>query len=160
MYWDWVTDSTNPTQAAVFDPVLGFGTNGVMSEAANNNGHPPLRDGAFASLRPTYWNNWTEPHSLSRHWQLNGGFNDLHSGAYNEESMALVNAETSYDGFRIALEGGPHSSVHGGVGGPAGDMGTQNASPNDPLFFLHHAVVALAGAGSRRKDKRLQWERH
>jgi len=129
MYWGWVTDSPNPTKAAVFDPVLGFGSNSKIEEASSNNGHPPLRDGPFTSLRPTYWNNWTEPHYLSRHWQLDG-FNDLYSKGYSSEVISVVNAETSYDAFRNALESGPHTSVHGGDGGPIGDMGSQNASPN------------------------------
>lgn len=43
----------------------------------------------------------------------------------------------SRESFRAALEGGPHNFVHVWVGGNMGGAG----SPNDPVFFLHHAMV-------------------
>lgn len=49
--------------------------------------------------------------------------------------------DTSSEGFRSALEGGPvtglHDQVHGWIGGSMGAA----TSPNDPVFFLHHANV-------------------
>ena len=39
--------------------------------------------------------------------------------------------------FRAALEEGPHNRVHLWVGGNM----VSGASPNDPVFFLHHAMV-------------------
>ena len=39
--------------------------------------------------------------------------------------------------FRAALEMGPHNSVHTWVGGNMASA----ASPNDPVFFLHHAMI-------------------
>lgn len=50
-------------------------------------------------------------------------------------------------GFRIRLEGGTgsvpktHNYGHGWVGGDDGHMGDANESPNDPIFFLHHAFI-------------------
>lgn len=41
------------------------------------------------------------------------------------------------ESFRAALEGGPHNSVHIWVGGNMAGAG----SPNDPVFFLHHAMI-------------------
>ncbi len=41
------------------------------------------------------------------------------------------------ESFRAALEMGPHNFVHGWVGGNMGSA----ASPNDPVFFLHHAMI-------------------
>ncbi|KAK5663823.1 hypothetical protein OQA88_26 [Cercophora sp. LCS_1] len=52
--------------------------------------------------------------------------------------------QTTYTGFTQALENGPHSAVHFCVGGggprngPSGDLGWNDASLNDPIFFLHH----------------------
>ncbi len=43
-------------------------------------------------------------------------------------------------GFRSDLEGDPHGTLHGWVGGPGGTMSGMS-SPNDPIFFLHHAPV-------------------
>jgi tyrosinase len=39
--------------------------------------------------------------------------------------------------FRAALEMDPHNLVHAWVGGNMGGA----ASPNDPVFFLHHAMI-------------------
>jgi len=41
------------------------------------------------------------------------------------------------NGFRAAMEGGPHSAPHAFLGGPMLEM----LSPSDPLFFVHHANV-------------------
>jgi tyrosinase len=41
------------------------------------------------------------------------------------------------ESFRAALEMGPHNMVHIWVGGNMAGAG----SPNDPVFFLHHAMV-------------------
>lgn len=41
------------------------------------------------------------------------------------------------ESFRAALEMGPHGFVHMWVGGNMGG----GASPNDPVFFLHHAMI-------------------
>lgn len=44
---------------------------------------------------------------------------------------------SSQDSFRANLEVGPHSWVHMLVGGNMVGAG----SPNDPVFYLHHAMV-------------------
>lgn len=141
MYWDWVADSSAPTKAAVFNPVLGFGGNG--NGTADNGGHPRVRDGAFTSLRPTYWGTTVEPHWLSRDWQSSDGTPgvppDMYSNAWNPEAMEYVNSQTLYDEFRRALESSPHASVHAGVGGPRGDMGLHDASPNGEWSFALEA---------------------
>ena len=134
MYWDWVADSSAPSKAAVWDPVTGFGGNGVKT---NDNG-PRLRvvDGPFKNFRPVYWNTGVEPHWLSRDWvpaDPQNGVPEMLGSNYSPAVMAEVNAQTTFDGFRNALENGPHAAVHAGVGGGffgLGDMGLQNASPN------------------------------
>jgi hypothetical protein len=47
-----------------------------------------------------------------------------------------VLAETTWDDFRINLEG-IHGSVHISVGGQMGGA----SSPSDPIFWLHHAFI-------------------
>ena len=56
-----------------------------------------------------------------------------------------IMSETSFQGFSVALEGGPHNAGHNWMGGTdsngiSGDMRTMR-SPNDPAFWLHHAQV-------------------
>jgi tyrosinase-like protein len=59
--------------------------------------------------------------------------------------QALLQSGSGYLAFQEDLEGGPHNAVHrvvGGTtgGGQAGTMAT-SASPKDPIFWLHHAMV-------------------
>jgi hypothetical protein len=56
----------------------------------------------------------------------------------SEWTMNGVLNQDEYDDFTTALEDGPHNGVHGWV---RGDMSIQSVSPNDPLFWLHHANV-------------------
>ena len=56
-----------------------------------------------------------------------------------------IMSEISFQGFSVALEGGPHNAGHNWMGGTdsngvSGDMRTMR-SPNDPAFWLHHAQV-------------------
>lgn len=68
---------------------------------------------------------------------MNGGVN----GWMNEDFMkTAVLSQQDYAGFRTALEGMPHALPHIFIGGGGGEMLTMG-SPNDPVFFLHHANV-------------------
>ncbi len=53
--------------------------------------------------------------------------------------LSLGSYEASFPGrgFRRELEVGPHNGLHVMVGGTMAGM----SSPNDPVFFLHHAMV-------------------
>jgi hypothetical protein len=56
----------------------------------------------------------------------------------------ILNSTSSFLSFQTDLEAGPHNTVHrfvgGAQGGQVGTMAT-SASPKDPLFWLHHAMV-------------------
>jgi len=140
MYWDWVSDAAAPAKASVWDPITGFGGNGVRT---NDNG-PRLRvvDGPFKDYRPRYWNSDEDPHWLSRDWipaDPANGMPELVGNNYNATVVAEVNTNTVYDQFRDRLENGPHAAVHAGVAGGflgLGDMGFQNASPSGEFFFF------------------------
>lgn len=165
MYWDWVADSNDPAKSAVWDPVTGFGGNG-QGTSTHRLIAPPVQDGPFKHHRPLYWGTSVDQHSLSRAWARANSGNpddrDLFGHRYTPEIVAGVLANSSYDGFRSALEGGPHASVHFGVAvgagiGKKGDLvpasspnGKSNSrhpkgpllTPNpDPIFFLHHTQV-------------------
>jgi tyrosinase len=135
MYWDWVADSADITNAAVYNPVLGFGGNGVLN-GTDNNGLPRVRDGAFTDMPLTYWGTDVRTHYLSRSWRTE---DNLFANGYTPEAMEWVYNQTTYDGFRAQLENYPHAAVHVGVGGGFGDMGTQPASPNgEPFRMARH----------------------
>ncbi|KAH6856124.1 monooxygenase [Chaetomium sp. MPI-CAGE-AT-0009] len=142
MYWDWVADSQAPASAAVWDPVTGFGGNGNMS--STEWGTQCVLDGPFTGLRPVYWNNAVSPHCLLRMFEPGypeGGVPEMLGANYSPSVIDSIKMETTFDGFRHNLENFPHGAVHQGVGGFGGDMGPQSSSPNDPMFFLHHAQV-------------------
>ncbi|ORY04611.1 Di-copper centre-containing protein, partial [Basidiobolus meristosporus CBS 931.73] len=119
-YWDWTIDSQAPEESEV---LKWFG----------GNGRGPLQcvvDGPFANWRASVSND----HCLRR--QFNGG--DKILAIYSSESVSnMINTIEDYDKFRDTIENGPHAAVHRGIGG---DMAVL-ISPNDPIFFLHHAFV-------------------
>ena len=67
---------------------------------------------------------------------------------YSPESVAaLIGTGDDYNTFHASIQGGPHTSVHNQMGGSCGDF-SSGASSNDPVFFLHHAMVRfLLGVG-------------
>ena len=54
------------------------------------------------------------------------------------KEMEWTYNKTTYHEFSNSLEMNPHAAVHFGVGGGAGDLGGNNASPNGKSFrFLY-----------------------
>ena len=143
MYWDWVADSDDPSKAAVWDPVTGFGGNG---QGTGNHGNhaPPVKDGPFKDYRPLYSGTGVDQHSLCRAWSRGNpesGDRDLFGHRYTPQIVADVLADSSYDGFRSALESGPHAAVHFGVAigsgiGKIGDL-VPSSSPNGKLHSAY-----------------------
>ncbi|TKY87078.1 hypothetical protein EX895_003755 [Sporisorium graminicola] len=74
-----------------------------------------------------------EPHLLRRNFEDNPYlFNN-----FNSSSVAKGQAISAFNDYRYYVEGVPHGAVHQYI---AGDMGPAS-SPNEPLFFLHHAAI-------------------
>jgi tyrosinase len=144
MYWDWVADSGAPSQAAVWDPVLGFGGNGSAT-SENGEGKWRVVDGPFRNLRPTYWNvvDTPDPHYLSRDFpaaipQAVPPLQEMIGWQYNQAVMDQITPLPDYLEFRKQLESRPHGVVHSAIGSRFGDMGP-NTSPNGTSsvpFFL------------------------
>ncbi|KAF8314733.1 Di-copper centre-containing protein [Clavulina sp. PMI_390] len=154
-YWDWTLDVADLSKAPVFDPspIYGFGTWG---RAANN---WTITDGAFANWTRVYpW-----PHVISRRYEaqpfkIQGvyplPYNHPNKWANTTVTPAAIKAliegfKGDAYGFQVAIEGerceGLHSAMHyifgpqTNVNQPGADMGDASYSPNDPLFYLHHA---------------------
>jgi hypothetical protein len=120
-YWDWSLDSQNPANSVLFDR-NAFGGNG-------ENGTNCVRTGVAAG----WIGGVNNPGCLKRcsKWGV----------LYSPEVVtALLNRADTFQSFATAIENGPHGLVHMQLGGACGDMSTM-ASPNDPLFYLHHAMV-------------------
>lgn len=126
-YWDWELDAGNEGMSSVFS-MESFSS----FEGTNRNGRCRFQinrgRGIGSCLRRRF--NFDFPF-----WG-EGRIVALIRG-YSQYGDDFPNDRYRINGFRVALEGGPHAATHNFIGG---SMVNQNA-PNDPLFWLHHANV-------------------
>ena len=124
-YWNWGLGGNSETTDLFHDdrmgPRGGTVTSGYFAEGRTSQN--PSGWSIHADLRP-------HESALSR--DGTDGVGSLPSKA--RVLSALEQAE--YSSFRPAVEA-VHDSAHGWVGGDMAEM----SSPNDPIFFMHHAQV-------------------
>ena len=90
-----------------------------------------------------YWNAVTDPNipvaladkNLLKRWGVTRQWKP--GNLPGPTSLSELNNLNSFDQFQSLIESDYHNSVHRAVGG---DMVTAG-SPNDPLFWLHHAMI-------------------
>ncbi|MFH9725543.1 tyrosinase family protein [Streptomyces sp. NPDC017254] len=135
-YWDWTVDRTS--RSSIWAPDFLGGTGRARDGQ--------VTDGAFARSG----NRWTitvrvDGRDYLRR-DLGAGGRQLPTRAEVDSVLAMETYDTapwnsSSDGFRNHLEGwrgvNLHNRVHVWVGG---QMGT-GVSPNDPVFWMHHAFI-------------------
>jgi tyrosinase len=153
-YWDWSVDGSLPTNLQPGMPIwqadaMGGQGNPVSNgKFAFNSGDPAsfwvrIESGPGVTLRQTNRGLrrafGVDAPSLPSALDVGAAFNTL-----LDPSLAQYdgpNFDKDSAGFRNRLEGfigtGLHNQVHRWVGG---DMGPAS-SPNDPIFYLHHANV-------------------
>jgi hypothetical protein len=119
-------DSQNPIKADILTPRF-FGANGQAPEQC-------IVDGVAAGWKSVYPLDRPGTPCVKRCFRE--GF-ILYSP---EANIKTLNGETTSAGLSWSMENGGHRGVHQFIGGTCGDM-TTNYSPNDPIFFLHHAMV-------------------
>jgi tyrosinase len=56
---------------------------------------------------------------------------------FGPEGVAKTLSSGNWTTFHADLEGGPHGMIHASLGGEM----NPTTSPNEPLFFLHHAQI-------------------
>ncbi|KAJ6498893.1 Di-copper centre-containing protein [Mycena sanguinolenta] len=164
-YWDWTqADASDFYESSFFkdsDPESGLGGWGDASTGYR------VLDGGF-SASSSFQLSYPFPHTLRRNFDLYPPL-DILLGipglVYNHTRPAnasftepvvesLINGFVGdYKGFQTLMEGteGPHMNIHFGVGGDLGGACPNDAPPgcipgatfsvNDPLFFLHHAMI-------------------
>ncbi|KAK0545117.1 hypothetical protein OC846_005794 [Tilletia horrida] len=151
-YWDWTLDAD--AGSLLKSPILsnerglggnGTGVNGTVTSGPL--GHFPL---AFVNVGSNQSLATYAPHYLQRSFGTalaNNRTFPMFEEAYNTTSVRRVLSSTDYVTFERLLEGlknrldvvgaGPHSAIHIAI---AGEMFGSH-SPNDPIFFLHHANI-------------------
>ncbi|RPA76940.1 Di-copper centre-containing protein [Ascobolus immersus RN42] len=160
-YWDWTKDAeTMPgksmSQFDIFSGVDGFGGNGPWVETTpeqnwmginDRTGGGCVTDGPFVNMTlnvgPGADYSTRNPHCLIRDFAPEKFKDNVGQDTINE-----VIQHKKYEDFAWRLEGLPgwsmknfHGGGHFGVGGLLGSMGDSNNSPNDPVFYLHHANI-------------------
>ncbi|KAF8178229.1 tyrosinase [Pholiota molesta] len=155
-YWDWTQDADSAfsiKSAPVFDPITGFGGDGVPGTYVVPENIPAdqlvfpsafrgcVLDGPFANytVRLGPGKLRTAPHCLTR------GIANEDSVYLNSRALANTTRQPTFALFRIELEGKPITPDHkihdGGHFAIGGDMSNFYSSPADPLFYLHHANI-------------------
>ncbi len=127
-YWNWGLGTAADIQAPLAATTLGpegAGPNGELTDGY-------LKLAADVNLNPLGWP--VDPRLNSSGW---GPAMRRRPSITLRDGMTGILAQTTYGPFFAALELGPHNRIHGDVGGNMGNM----ASPNDPLFWLHHCQV-------------------
>ncbi|KAF8495782.1 Di-copper centre-containing protein [Russula emetica] len=155
-YWDWTIDAPDFYESSFWkdsDPKSGLGGWG------DPNADYQVPDGGFHTLPLSY----PSPHTVRRNFTLVAPpfpgaapgpqmSNNASFSASVIESILRI-SPGDYKQFQTAVErpGGPHGGVHVIMGGDMSGFCPKNSplncnggpkwSPNDPLFFMHHATV-------------------
>lgn len=114
-YWDWTLDWEAPLNSPIFGEEYGFN----------------ISVGKDGDCR--YPRSYRSPHCLGRIYDA-ATFPAYYAP---DDVRTLIHQINEYDRFRSVIEIFPHAIVHETLGG---DMATM-ASPNDPIFWLHHSMV-------------------
>ncbi|KEY71783.1 hypothetical protein S7711_06535 [Stachybotrys chartarum IBT 7711] len=158
-YWDWSidADALDTVNSPLFDPVTGFGGDAKLTGSDEPGFQRCVVDGPFANTNLTLGMGWPNVndegdrlHCFTR--EFNGGLGrdengemilgDMQASAYNSRTMNTIYGFDTFANMANMLEGLPHAQIHSIL---FGDMGP-STSPNEPLFFLHHANVDRAWA--------------
>ncbi|CUA73230.1 Hemocyanin A-type, units Ode to Odg, partial [Enteroctopus dofleini] [Rhizoctonia solani] len=122
-YWDWTLDSDsvqNFQSSEMFHPTKGFGSVGIIESC--------VKDGPYAGMKV----NIPKTHCLKR------GLDPLMDLTnWSKSTISGIMANPDYLNFWNQTERMPHDKIHDAVGG---DL-LQHYSPNEPLFYLHHAQI-------------------
>ncbi|CAE6478505.1 unnamed protein product [Rhizoctonia solani] len=127
-YWDWTRNAGSVSEfkrAKIFDPKTGFGRTGFPE--GDNSTASCVENGPYAGMQL----NFPEPHCLRRSFNLT----DDMPGNWTSSVVQKIMDYPDYISFWNNSERIPHDHIHRAIGG---DLRRQY-SPNEPLFFVHHA---------------------
>lgn len=146
-YWNWADDNTALSKAAIFSD-KAFGGDGQGDDYC-------VQNGRYANWTLNLGGQFNDTsvnvrHCLRRLWKYGlTAPRTRDPGFAPVPNMEQMNGNAStlapnYDAFRRWLEP-HHGTIHQGVGGFRmdfqGDMTAVENSPNEPVFWLHHAFI-------------------
>ncbi|ORX89317.1 Di-copper centre-containing protein [Basidiobolus meristosporus CBS 931.73] len=134
-YWDWTIDAWSPESSELWS---WLGGNGSGNRASC------LLDGPFGGWQAPY----PRYHCLARRWDNGQSISSFWSA---QSINNIIRRSRSYDELRGYIEPGPHANVHFGIGGDFRVM----SSPNDPLFWMHHAFIDKIWADWQEENPRI-----
>ncbi|PVU85806.1 hypothetical protein BB559_006812 [Furculomyces boomerangus] len=121
-YWDWTSNWNAPERNIALSPSM-FGGNGRGSQRC-------VRDGISA--------NWERTLPSSQCITRNYRNGNTPGPFWPPDAVGqVISQNTRFSTFSRNIENGCHGNVHIGIGGDFLEMW----APNDPLFFMHHAMV-------------------
>jgi Common central domain of tyrosinase/IPT/TIG domain len=164
-YWDWAADQDGGSPKTA--PVWGIDLMGPNGDAGTQHvssgpfAHNPADPNSWSTVRDT-----ADPGpDMSTPWLTREFGNsmqpNLPTKTNERDAMNVVPYDSApwnvtSSGFRNFLEGfigpGMHNAAHMWVGGSM----MPSTSPNDPVFFLHHANVDRIWANWQRKYYKIQ----
>ena len=134
-YWNWGLGSDAETIQLFNDARMGPMGSGGASGREIMSGYFALAPNAF---NPLGWSIHPALRPLAGPGMQRNAFLDISSAPWPiDTGINSILILPDYDLFRPALEQPPHNIIHGRMGGHMAAM----TSPNDPIFFLHHAQV-------------------
>ena len=156
-YWDWSRDHANMFDAPVFEDSPEYGLGGTGDCDSSPDADCIVTTGAFAPSTGNFELSWPIPHPLRRNLTLiTRWFDDElpQNLTLGPDFVRNATQQTTGDFFRFQFAMAlMHNHVHNFVGGDlAGDCpkvlpkedcrGMKiSFTPNDPLFWLHHAQL-------------------
>ncbi|KAI9297366.1 Di-copper centre-containing protein, partial [Neoconidiobolus thromboides FSU 785] len=128
-YWDWTLDYEYPHRSPILTQLM-MGGNG------DENNDYCISDGPFSTFSMQYASD-QGPHCLRRSYSEDRNITSF----VPPETMVAISSDKRFSYFSYPLEI-YHGYPHVGIGGDYGDFSTMY-SPNDPLFYLHHAFIDM-----------------
>ena len=156
-YWDWTRDHADLFSSPVFEASPEYGLGGTGDCSSSPEADCIVTTGAFAPSNGNFNLAWPIPHPLRRNLTLITGWfphERPQNSTLSPDYVRNVTEQTTGDFFRFQYAMSLlHNHIHNFVGGDlAGDCPKElpeedcqgiaiNFTPNDPLFWLHHAQI-------------------
>jgi len=149
-YWDWSEDAADFEHATIFDddPESGFGGWGNPADDYQ------ITTGGLED----FWISYPDPHRIRRQYTPEADLTPGNLGYINVSFAkpsvdymvdSFIGDFVGFQGYFESLQGphpGPHIIMGGDMTGSCPNSASECVSgpkwtPNDPLFFMHHAMV-------------------